>query len=248
MSNWIALHCGSETEELQAAHPNAFLLLALIARRARWKDCPVAQLKAGQAFIGDWKRAGLHSEMAYRHAKRVLVKLGFATFRGTSLGTVATLSNTTIFSISAEPWNGPRNRQGTDGEQTNNRQGTTNSQGHRDTSDTRDTVQHSQPAPVAIPPVLSTPSFDEAWQQWNRHLQSLRKALGTTESVDLLAQLEGMGEPRACAAIHHSIAQGWKRIFEEKPTGHRRQATGVRLNLGKRGIHANQAQTTCILT
>ena len=100
MSRFITLHCGEETKELLRQHPNAFLLLTQIAMRAKWKDCPIMKLKAGQAFIGDWREAGLHSEMAYRHAKDILTDCKLATFQGTNRGTVATLTDTRIFSIS----------------------------------------------------------------------------------------------------------------------------------------------------
>ena len=110
MSRFIALHCGDETTALLADHPNAFLLLTQIAMRAKWKSCPVTRLNAGQAFIGDWQQAGLHSEMVYRHAKDVLFKCGIATFKGTNKGTVATLMNSTIFSISQTSNNGQATR------------------------------------------------------------------------------------------------------------------------------------------
>ena len=102
MSRFIALHCGEETTELLRQHPNAFLLLTQIAIRAKWKDCPITKLRAGQAFIGDWREAGLHSEKAYRHAKKTLIDCQLAAFRGASKGTVATLVNAKVFSISNE--------------------------------------------------------------------------------------------------------------------------------------------------
>ena len=67
-SRFIALHCGYEVQTLLAAYPLAFLLLSQIAMRAKWKHCPITGLKAGQAFIGDWKNAEIHSEMACRAA------------------------------------------------------------------------------------------------------------------------------------------------------------------------------------
>lgn len=120
MSGWIAYHRSDEAEELQALHPNAFLLLAHIARRARWKDCPIRKLKAGQAWIGDWDKAGIPTEMAYRVAKKVLSRCGLATFQGTSRGTVATLTGTSVFSLSEWENNGRGNEQATDEQRTNN--------------------------------------------------------------------------------------------------------------------------------
>jgi len=125
--------------------------------RAKWKDCPITKLKAGQSFIGDWKKAGIHSEMAYRHAKTVLETCKLATFKGTNKGTVASLVTTGIFSVSAEQRNGPNNRpatdQGTGQQQAGNGQGTSN---HTDTqkdgyTDHTDTTPPS-PSTGAPPP------------------------------------------------------------------------------------------------
>ena len=124
MSGFIALHRGDETSALLASHPNAFLLLTQIALRAKWKDCPITKLTRGQAFIGDYQAAGISTEMAYRHAKKVLTDCGLATFQGTNKGTVATLVNATIFSIAANASNGQGNSQATDKERTRNGQGT----------------------------------------------------------------------------------------------------------------------------
>ena len=99
-----------EADELQQSHPKAFLLLMLIGRRARWaKDpCPVTGLTHGQAFIGDYHAAGLESRGEYRHAMKVLEKVGAcsfvgnktATIGGTKKGTTASLLDSTYFSIS----------------------------------------------------------------------------------------------------------------------------------------------------
>jgi Tfp pilus assembly protein PilW len=132
VSSWIAYHRSDEAEELQARHPNAFLLLAQIARRARWKDCPIKKLKAGQALVGDWKKAGIPSEMAYRIAKDVLSDCGLATFKGTTKGTIATLCSSSIFSLSELENNGQGNEQATDEERTNNGRATTNVQGYKE--------------------------------------------------------------------------------------------------------------------
>src|SRR5690606_28751254 len=126
MSRWIRMMCSAEAEELQKGYPAAFLLLCQIARRARWKGCTIRKLMACEAFIGDWKDAGLRSEMQYRHAKKILEEAGLVTFRGTNKGTIATIANTMIFSISPEADNGPDNIPGTIQQRTNNGRTTTN--------------------------------------------------------------------------------------------------------------------------
>ena len=103
MSNqgFIALHRGDIAETLLGKHPNAFLLLTQIALRARWKDCPITGMKQGEAFIGDHKNAGIQTEKAYRHAKEILVRASLVSFKGANKGTVATLTDTSIFSTTA---------------------------------------------------------------------------------------------------------------------------------------------------
>ncbi len=112
MSRFIALHCGDESAALISKHPNAFLLLTQIAMRAKWKDCTITRLKAGQAFIGDWREAGLRSEKAYRHAKEILTDCGLATFKGANKGTIATLADSRVFSVSADARGGQTGEQG----------------------------------------------------------------------------------------------------------------------------------------
>ena len=106
MKRFIALHPTEEAAELLKRHPNAFLLLTQIAMRARWEPCRIKKLAVGESLIGDWREAGLQSEMTYRHAKKTLEKFGLAKFRGTTTGTIAKLADSTIFSTSADPSNG----------------------------------------------------------------------------------------------------------------------------------------------
>lgn len=82
--------------------PTAFVLLAIIADRARrtgevrFEDCEI-----GEAEIGDVKTYN-SSEQKYKTDKNYLEKYGFATFRGTNKGTVAKIISTCIFDINAE--------------------------------------------------------------------------------------------------------------------------------------------------
>lgn len=135
-SGWIALHRSEEAFALLENHPNAFLLLTQIAIRAKWKDCQIAGLKAGQALIGDWKKAGLPSEKAYRHAKKLLARWQLAAFQGTNKGTVATLSNSIVFSISNERRGEQRGGQKADKGHTRDGQGATNEQGNKENTKT----------------------------------------------------------------------------------------------------------------
>ena len=91
-----------EALELLSANKNAFALLFLIAFRAqRTSRFNRHNLKPGQALIGDYASADL-SEREYRTAKVFLQRHGFATFKATNSGTIATLLDTRVFDINAE--------------------------------------------------------------------------------------------------------------------------------------------------
>ncbi len=146
---FIALHPGDETDGLIRNHPNAFLLLAQIALRAKWKDDPVSGLKAGQAFIGDWQGAGLRSRKEYRHAQKILTNCGFGAFKGANKGTIATLMNPRIFSITAEPGAIKRATEGP----SRGHQGATN---HLDTQSTQTLFAMDGTNPDPSPPIAWT--------------------------------------------------------------------------------------------
>lgn len=60
-----------EADFLALRHPNAFILLYFIARRARRKSGMADGLSIGQCHIGDYKSYGL-TESEYRTAKKIL--------------------------------------------------------------------------------------------------------------------------------------------------------------------------------
>ena len=104
---------------------HAFTLLAIIAYRAkRTNDFSVKNLHIGECLLGDFRSYGM-SEQQYRSAKSRLQKYGFATFRATGKGTIATLSNTIIYDINEEDINGQVNTPTTDEQRTSNGQATT---------------------------------------------------------------------------------------------------------------------------
>ena len=105
-SGWIALHRSDETKELLDRYPDAMLLLTLIAHRARWKQPVIPDgLTFGEALIGknDFQRWGKSwTEGRYRSAKKVLQRGRLVTFRRTNKGTIATLTNSKVFSLTAD--------------------------------------------------------------------------------------------------------------------------------------------------
>jgi len=72
------------------------------------------------------------------------------------------------------------------------------------------------PAAMSFPENLSTPAFRETWIDWTQHRKEIRKPLTPASIRKQLNTLAAMGEPRAIAAINHSIANGWQGIFEPK--------------------------------
>lgn len=102
-----------ESDFLLERYPNAFLLLALIAKRARRTQGHIDGLEIGDAHIGDHKSCGL-SEREYRTAKEVLCKLKIirikqtcrnrqkSTTESTTVGTLVTLLDSRVFDINSK--------------------------------------------------------------------------------------------------------------------------------------------------
>jgi len=90
-----------KADELDTDMP-ASHLLKIIAKRAKRTDgFNIHNLKPNEAFLGDYQEYGM-SRRQYRTAKDKLEKWGFATFKTTSKGTVATLVDTSIYDINSE--------------------------------------------------------------------------------------------------------------------------------------------------
>lgn len=109
--------------EMLHNRPTAYNLLTLIAWRARRKsDRHLDELKLNQAYIGDYESYGV-TERIYRTDKLFLEKYGFATFKGSNKGTVATLCDNSIFDINVD---GIKTTQRTDERRASDEQATTN--------------------------------------------------------------------------------------------------------------------------
>jgi hypothetical protein len=102
MSGFVVYMRSPEASALRKHDPNGYLLLSLIAERARWKaePCPITGRKHGEALIGDFEDSGLKSRGQYREATKRLTKAGFIAIKTTSKGTVATLTDSRIWSLS----------------------------------------------------------------------------------------------------------------------------------------------------
>ena len=122
-------------KELLAANPNAYILLLQIAWRAqRTGNFNRYELKMGEALVGDYKEIGL-TESKYRTAKKFLKKHGFATFKGTRNGTIATLTNFEIVDPNVECDNELLISQATNNQRAANEQLTTTKNDKNDKND-----------------------------------------------------------------------------------------------------------------
>jgi hypothetical protein len=112
-NGFIKLNRSQDSLELVKDH-NAFILLSVIALRARRKDTfNLDNLEPGEALLGDFRKYGL-TEQKYRTAKMKLEKWNFATFRATNRGTIAKLLDSSVYDINVGTNNGQNNVQATD--------------------------------------------------------------------------------------------------------------------------------------
>jgi hypothetical protein len=122
---FIKLRRTDETLEL-LNDPNAFILLTVIALRARRTDeFNLHDLRSGEALVGDHARYGL-SEQQYRSARKRLARWGFATFKPTTRGTVAMLLDDRVYDINEARDQRTGNELTTDGPRTASGRATTN--------------------------------------------------------------------------------------------------------------------------
>jgi len=112
--------------ELLKANNCAFVLLFVIAYRARWHEgFNSHELEVGEALIGDYRACGM-SHRQYRTAVEQLRKWGFATFTPTSKGTIAKIVDSSVFDIRPYPTDNQKDNQPTNDRQTGDKQPTNN--------------------------------------------------------------------------------------------------------------------------
>ena len=122
--SWFKTMRGETPMELIKANPLAYILAAVIAHRARWRDgFNQYGLGVGESFLGDYEAYGM-SEQQYRTTKDQLFKWGFATFRSTNKGTIGKLTDSSLFATCANDSNEQINTQATDSQRTANEQPT----------------------------------------------------------------------------------------------------------------------------
>lgn len=117
---FIKLIISERTEWLLTNYPNAFLLLTIIALRARRYNGHIDSREIGDAHIGDCEACGL-TEQQYRTAKQKLVDFNFikiketnrtrkkSTTGATTKGTLVSLLNSDVWDINPELSNDSNN-------------------------------------------------------------------------------------------------------------------------------------------
>ncbi len=94
----------------------------------------------------------------------------------------------------------------------------------RGSKEKRSKGKKSKEEEAEIPSTLDTPEFRLAWAEWEQHRHEKRIALTPLAVKKQLKILAGIGATRAIGAINHSIANGYKGIFESKETGNGKQS------------------------
>jgi hypothetical protein len=162
------------------------------------------------------------SQPEYRTSKLLLEKANFATFRSTSKGTIASLTDSRLFTIFDEPANEPANERPTSVQRASNERLTTNLEGIEGKEGKEEKKSRAVARPfgeVSLPEILNTKEFTAVWSQWIEHL--LEKKCKTTPTA-FQKQIEAcaaMGVERAVVAINHSIGSNWQGIFEPRAGG-----------------------------
>jgi len=182
-TSWFKAMRDPDALELLKQSPNAFVLLYIIAARARWRaGMNKHGLVQGEAFIGDYSQYGM-TERGYRTAKAVLQRRGLATFRPTNKGTVATLCDATVFDINIEATDGHNDRQVTDNRRASDGQPTTNEEGKK----VRKEEGCGTPATAGQRPTLEV-WLDEAEEIHYTHIFG-----NELEAVHVWNEFEGVG-------------------------------------------------------
>jgi len=105
VNGFVRLRRSVATLELLEGDPRAFLVLTLLAYRAKWSDgFNVRGLAHGEGLVGagDAKRVGLTREQ-FRGALKRLQRYKLITTRGTNRGTIVRLISSSIYDLSPPP-------------------------------------------------------------------------------------------------------------------------------------------------
>jgi hypothetical protein len=220
-SGWFKSFRSPDTAELVKANPHAFVLAFMIAFRAQWKSgWNRLGLEPGEALLGDFADLGM-SEQSYRTAKKQLEKWNFATFKPTTKGTIARLTDTRLFDICFEQGNGQDNERLTDAQRTGNGRLTTTQTAKKDKTAEKETQGAVSPG-VSINPLpssLDTQRMRDKWSAWMEYRRGLKKPKAWERLFnEQLEWLTRFDEPTAFEILSASIRNGWTGLFPPRGT------------------------------
>lgn len=143
---FVALWRSPELFEMltKKRYHNAFLLLSLIATRARYSgSSSLNGLQVGQALVGDFKSCGL-SRKEYRVALKFLATRQFVATKATNKGTIATLLDNPIYQYEFNGNGQQKGHQGATKGPPEGHQGATNNKENKETKKQGNNVASSE--------------------------------------------------------------------------------------------------------
>jgi len=67
-----------------------------------------------------------------------------------------------------------------------------------------------------LPPLLNTPEFQKAWDEWEQYRTETKKKLTPTTRKKQLKMLSGLSVGNAIKTLENSITNGWQGLFPER--------------------------------
>jgi len=214
MQGFIQLNRSKETAELMKDYP-CYMLLSLIAYRAkRTNEFTVYNLKPCEALIGDYRSCGL-TEQKYRTAKKKLEEWNFATFKATSKGTIATLTDTRIYNINVDEDSEQTNELATNEQRTANGQATTNNNVKNVNNDKNVKKKNGFFSQQMIDNFyyLKDKEFLRTITDYQNTRKKLRKPLAGRALEITLTKLHRVDISTAITMLENSIEGGWSKIY-----------------------------------
>jgi hypothetical protein len=185
IGNFIMLQRSVQTLELIEHQPRSFLLLALIALRAkRTNNHPDRNLQIGEAYIGDYRAYGA-TRAKYRRDIKCLEISQKITTRKTNRGTIAKMSASDIFDINSENIAIKKTKK----EPTNDQQKATNNNDKNEKNDKVGSSSIGFDSPLPKPDLLSERSWLGACSLYQVRLEKLGESIGDTKKRVLFEEL-----------------------------------------------------------
>ncbi len=217
MSGFIKLWRDNEDVDamFSKGYHNEFILLTIIALRARRTQSKVADLQIGQALIGDYENYGL-TEKKYRTAKKNLEKWGLVAFKGTSKGTIATLIESSIYDINIELAGEQKGEQRASEGRAEGEQGATNKNVKNERNKSKGgSGSQFDIISFDLPGWIDRETFLDFMEERKR-LKAVNSERAVKGLITKLSELSGCNPVSAKRIIEESIINSWKGLFPLK--------------------------------